>query len=82
MKTKFAAVLLVLVGLTGCSQNPSTVSTGDASEAVSKLTYSKDSRTKLCFAIVASRGTMEAHQNGLTITYVPCTPEVEAQIGK
>jgi hypothetical protein len=66
--------------MTGCGQNASTVSASTAQDLVNHLTYFKDSRAKLCYAVVASRLDFEAHQNGLTITYVPCTPEVEAAI--
>ena len=34
------------------------------------------------FAVVASRKTGEMHQNGFTITWVPCTPEVERLLSK
>ncbi len=72
-------VALGLIVMIGCSQSASTVSESDAKSAVNSLTYQKDQRTKLCYAIVASRHPLEISQNGLT-TYVPCTPEVEAQI--
>jgi hypothetical protein len=49
---------------------------------VDHLTYFKDSRTNLCYAAVASRTSGDIHQNGMTITYVPCTPEVLAVITK
>jgi hypothetical protein len=75
----FATALLLTI-LVGCSQSASVVSESDAKDAVNSLTYQKDARTKLCFGIVASRHVAEVSQNGLTITYVPCTPEVEAQI--
>lgn len=71
---------LVMCGLTGCGQNPSTVDPATARDFVDHLTYFKDSRTNVCYATVASRGDFEANQNSFTITYVPCTPEVLAAI--
>lgn len=83
MKTLYTlglAALLLILG--GCSQSASVVSASDAKQATSSLMYEKDQRSNLCFAIVASRHPLEASQNGLTITYVPCTPEVEALIAQ
>ena len=80
MKKLFPLLVLCLL-LAGCTQNPSKMGHSEA-QAVDKLTYVKDTKTGVCYAVVASRGTGEAHQNGLSITYVPCTPEVEAQIEK
>jgi hypothetical protein len=79
---KIWLIAAFLVVLAGCGQNPSKVDYSTAKAFVDKLTYFKDTRTNVCYAVVASRGDGEAHQNGFTITYVPCTPEVEAQIGK
>ena len=78
----YGAIMIALSLMVGCSQNASTVSSSDAQAAVDKLTYAKDARTNTCYAIIASRGTGEVHQNGLTITYVPCTPAVEAEIAR
>lgn len=76
----------VAVGVTsiisGCAQNASTVDPSTAQSMVDHLTYFKDSRTETCYAAVASRSFGEASQNGFTITYVPCTPQVEAEIAR
>ena len=84
VRTWTATVVLFLATIVfvGCGQNASQLSVEAAHAVADKLTYIKDSRTSVCYAIVASRGDVEAHQNGLTITYVPCTPEVEEQIRK
>jgi len=71
---------VALGSLAGCGQNASTVDPATAQAMVNHLTYFKDTRAQVCYAVVASRGDFEAHQNGFTITYVPCTPEVEALI--
>jgi hypothetical protein len=69
-----------LMVLAGCGQNPSTVDRRTVADFVNHLTYFKDSRVDVCYAVVASRGDLDVHQNGFTITYVPCTPKVEALI--
>jgi hypothetical protein len=56
----------------GCSVNPSEVSSDYAKEFISKATYVKDSRTGLCYAIVATRMTGKTDQNGVSFTWVPC----------
>jgi|WetSurMetagenome_2_1015567.scaffolds.fasta_scaffold1278228_2 hypothetical protein len=45
-----------------------------ASEASQELHYSKDHRTKLCFASRSING------NNAVMTNVPCTPDVEILI--
>ena len=64
--------LLAVIGLTGCSVNPSKIDDKDAGEFVKKITYVQDKRTGICFAILASRKTADTDQNGLGLTYVPC----------
>jgi hypothetical protein len=68
----FAALVLAL----GCTSN----SAGPAVSA-SDLTYSKDPRTGICYA---SMNSLDGHSGWktTTITYVPCTPEVEKAISK
>lgn len=68
--------------LAACGQNPSKVTRSSAQDVVDNLTYLKDTKANVCYAIVASRQDFEFHQNGFTITYVPCTPQVEALIQK
>jgi hypothetical protein len=63
----------------GCGQNASTMSGSNAREMVNHITYVKD-RYGICYAVVASRTDGDFAQNGFTITYVPCTPQVEAAI--
>lgn len=49
----------------------------EAREFVNKVTYVRDARTDLCFAIVASRKTGSFSPTGLGITEVPCENVVE-----
>jgi len=81
-KTKLALLLLAILAFDGCAHNPSKVSASAAASLTEKLTYLKDAKTGICYATVASRQTGSTDQDSLTITYVPCTPEVEAQIAK
>jgi hypothetical protein len=75
-----AVLIFCVLSFPGCSQKASTVDARDAKDIVTSLTYVKDARSKQCFAVVASRHVAEFQQNGFTITWVPCTPEVEALI--
>ena len=43
-------------------------------EAINDFSYAKDPSTGICFAMWGMGG------NGSTMTYVPCTPEVEKRI--
>ena len=66
--------LLVILGLciAGCDINPSAFGKGEAAAFSKKITYVKDSRTGLCFGIVASRKTAGINQTGMGLTQVPC----------
>jgi hypothetical protein len=77
---KLFLVVVTLAIAAGCSQRASKIEAGAAGGIADELTYVKDSRTQLCFAVVASRHVMDVKQNGFTITWVPCTPAVEAQL--
>lgn len=49
----------------------------------SKLSYSRDARTNLCFATVGrAESAIGMRAASLSFTHVPCTPEVLAQIGR
>ncbi len=65
--------LVALIGIgTGCSVNPSGLSDSYAQQFVNKLKYVKDTRTGLCYAVVAARTTAETDSSGIGITEVPC----------
>lgn len=59
----FCAVLF-----TGCAVNTS----GNIDFEADDIKYSKDSRTGLCFGVVASRKSFTASTTGLGLTCVPC----------
>lgn len=57
-------LLVCILGLIGCQSHQ---------DVVNDFVYLKDSRTNLCFAAWGAG-------NRYSMTYVPCTPEVEKQI--
>lgn len=69
---RFVIMLVVLFFVIGCDINPSKFGHDEAMSFAENLTYVKDKRTGLCFAIVASRRTGDAEQSGMGITQVPC----------
>lgn len=58
--------------LSGCSVNASKVDTAYAEDFLSNATFVKDKRTGMCFGMVATRKTLNANQNGISWTWVPC----------
>jgi hypothetical protein len=75
------AIALLATCLTSCTQRASPIATSQALTIADNLTYVRDSRTQLCFAVVASRHVVDWDQNGFTITWVPCTQEVVFRLG-
>ncbi len=73
MKFLIIMLMLMALALTGCDVNPSKFGSGEAKKFATKITYVKDHRTDLCFALVASRKTGTASQSGMGIAQVPCT---------
>ena len=63
----FITALLMLVS---CGVHPSKI--GNSKKFVDKLTYVRDDRTGLCFAIVGVRKSRNITLNGLGIACVPC----------
>ena len=69
------AIGMVLV-INGCATLNSAPSKADLKE--DNIVYFKDSRTGVCYAALNSTGS--GGYSSTTITYVPCTPEVEKLI--
>jgi len=65
------AACLVLV-LSGCDINPSEFGKDEEKKFAQVISYTKDDRTGLCFAIVASRRTGSPDQTGMGMSEVPC----------
>jgi len=67
-------IVVLLTGLIifGCSVEPSKVTDSNAEDMGSKITYFRDSRTGICFAVIASRRTGSTDQSGLGLTQVDC----------
>ncbi len=57
---------------TACDINPSKFGKEEAQSFTDSITYVKDSKTGMCFALVASRKTAVASQSGMGISEVPC----------
>ncbi|MCP4215673.1 MAG: hypothetical protein GY765_13550 [bacterium] len=65
-------LLMIFVLLAACDINPSKFGKEEAQEFTKNITYVKDNKTGLCFALIASRRTGVASQSGMGITTVPC----------
>lgn len=73
MKTLSSILIgIILLAATSCDVNPSKISQKDAEDFAEQITYFKDNRTGLCFAIIATRKTASTDQNGIGLTMVPC----------
>ncbi len=68
--------LFAAATLSACGVNTS----GDIDFNADDIGYRRDSRTGLCFAVVASRETGKVSTSGLGLTNVPCSDEVLALI--
>ena len=73
---KKVIVTLCFLLLIGCSATPSKVSKKKAEKIADNLTYIRDSKTGLCYAVASSRiwvlGMFPSAQKGLGLTQVPC----------
>jgi len=79
MKKGFALVVLFLglsIFFLSCSVSASKFDPEKAKDFVANMTYVKDERTGICFAMVASRKGGDTDQSGIGVAYVPCE-EVE-----
>lgn len=72
MKIKVFMISMLLAGTCCCSVNPSKIGKAEAGKFVDKLTYIKDKRVGICFAIIASRRSFNTDSSGLAITEVSC----------
>lgn len=70
MKNLFVIPLVTLIA--GCGVNTSSNIDVDGTD----LRYFKDSRTDMCYAVVASRKARSIDTSGLGMTNVECTQEV------
>jgi len=72
-----AVVSTCLLFLWGCDARSVSVDTDP-----SKTTYSRDSRTNLCFATMgrAEAGSLSDIAKSFSVTNVPCSPEVLALV--
>ena len=65
-------VLLTVLVLSACSVDASKVSDKTGQDIANNITYIKDHKTGLCFAVVATSKAFEAEDSGLGMAWVPC----------
>lgn len=70
---KLISLIIICFSISACTQSVQ-VSKDQAKSAMESITYAKDPKTNLCFAILGSMGDSSFIKQ--SITYVPCTPEV------
>ena len=69
-KLIYLGIIALLIA--GCDVNPSKITKKYADDMASKITYTMDVRTGLCFAVIATRKTGSTDQTGMGLTQVPC----------
>jgi len=67
-KILISLVVVMSLALSSCSVNSSEIDNFDTN----KISYYKDVRTGICYAVVASRKTGDMSESGLGMTVVPC----------
>jgi hypothetical protein len=72
-----ALFLACAILLTGC-ENLEKAGPENPRITVEKMTYVKDRRTNQCYAVLMPETKWEKNSWGPKITWVPCTPEIEA----
>jgi outer membrane lipopolysaccharide assembly protein LptE/RlpB len=77
---KWAALAAVGTSLAGCGVGMSKPSDSKAREMTSKITYIQDATTGICYALVATSHQLTISDDGMSMTYVPCTTEVLARV--
>jgi len=63
-------VVPLLLGAEGCDSHPLAIEQTELARFPSSLTYIRDDRTKLCFAVLAFD--MQGPRRGYSFTSVPC----------
>ena len=67
-KILISLVTVMVIGLSSCDVNSEKMENFEPHD----ITYYKDSRTGICYAVVASRTSGSTDQTGLGMTVVPC----------
>lgn len=67
---KTALIIIAALALAACDSQVSDVEVGDSDGE--RVSYMRDARTGLCFALVGSRATLKASATGLGMASVPC----------
>ena len=69
---KMCIVMMFVFFAVGCSVNASKMGREEARGVADSLTYIRDVKTGLCFAVVASRQTGTVNSTGMGLAHVPC----------
>jgi len=72
MKMLVLILTLLIMSVVGCSVNFSKIGEKESRKFTEKIQYVKDESTGLCFAVVASRKTMDMNSTGIAMTEVSC----------
>lgn len=70
MTIRIAIILLFLLTLGACAEDPIRAETKRKNEIVGSITYVRDKRTDLCFAVISSHS--YAQYDIISFTNVPC----------
>lgn len=77
---RIVIIALTAFLVTGCAPSVTKIDSSQAGSTAQLLTYAQDKRTGLCFATVGAHKFNDPLSGSLTITWVPCNPEVLALI--
>lgn len=80
MKLRVVALIAFIAITNIACDGARTPSVKTVQKVAENIRYSQDQRTKLCFASLSSMTYLS--WNVVSVTNVPCTPEVEALVGK
>jgi hypothetical protein len=79
---QIAALMIFGIVLAGCGVGMSKPSSSKAQEMIDKIRYVQDARTGTCYAMVSTSHQASISDDGMSMTYVPCTKEVLAQVAR
>ncbi len=69
---KFMFVIVLALCLLACAPRIEKVDSGTAQSVLSNISYIKDSKTGLCYAMFTTTKVGDANSNTVSITWVPC----------
>jgi hypothetical protein len=69
---RYLVLLLSLLAFSACSVEASKTPKRVAQDIADNITYVRDARTGLCFAVISARRTGSVSTTGLGLAQVPC----------